>query len=278
MPPSALHADKVFMTATAVFRLPTGRLQLWRRRLYCEALRRLGHRHMVVEAQGAHFLVGLTDLIDRHIAHLGMWEASQLEDLARVCQSRRVDCFFDVGANTGFYTVMLASKRLVEKVVAFEPDPGNYARLMANLALNDLTGRVRALPVAVGREAGEVILAQAGPDNRGESWVMHPDKAPEEAAAVARHRVHQIKFDDEFALTGKTLVIKLDVEGSEFHALEGMRRTLAENLCYLQVELYSDRIAELKQFFSALGYRYLHTDYIDHFFTNMPDLMEGVPV
>lgn len=229
---------------------------------------------MVVEAQGAYFLVGLTDLIDRQIAHLGIWEASQLEDLARVCQSRKVDCFFDIGANSGFYSVMLASKRLVDSVVAFEPDPGNYARLLANLSLNDLTDRVRALPVAVGHEAGEVILAQAGPDNRGESWVMHSDKPPEEAVPVAMHRVRQIRLDDEFALSGKTIVIKMDVEGAEFHALEGMQRTLAENSCYMQVELYSDRIADLKQFFAGLGYTYLHTDYIDHYFTNIPDLAQ----
>jgi len=262
------------MIQSSVFAPPIGRIALWRRRLYCETLRWLGYRHMVVEAQGAYFLVGLTDLIDRHIAHLGMWEASQLEDLARVCQSRQVDGFFDIGANAGFYSVLLVSKGLVGTAVAFEPDPGNYARLMANLALNDLTNRVRALPVAVGRESGEVVLAQAGPDNRGESWIMHPDKPPEEAAAVATHRVRQIRFDDEFAISGKTLVIKMDVEGSEFHALAGMQRTLAENRCYLQIELYSDRIVELKQVLAELGYSYLHTDYIDHFFTNMPDLLE----
>ena len=47
---------------------------------------------------------------------------------------------------------------------------------------------------------------------------------------------------------------------------------LRDNRCYLQVELYSDRFEELKSLFARLGYRYLKTDYIDHYFTNFPDL------
>jgi hypothetical protein len=62
----------------------------------------------------------------------------------------------------------------------------------------------------------------------------------------------------------------MDVEGSEFHALAGMERTLRDNRCYLQVELYSDRFEELKALFARLGYRYLKTNYIDHYFTNIP--------
>lgn len=244
----------------------------WCRRLYSEILQRLGFTQFVVRAQGAHFLVGTTDLIDRSIAWYGIWDGPQLEDLARICRGRHVDCFLDVGANSGFYSVMLTTKGLVDAAIAFEPDPGNYAHLLANLYLNSLTGKVRTLPYAVGREAGTVTLSEAGEWNRGESWVVHPDKPPEEAPAVATHQVKQIRFDDEFSLSGKTLVMKMDVEGSEFHALAGMRRTLTDNLCYAQVELYSDRFADLKAVFEDMGYRYLRTEYIDHFFTNIPDI------
>jgi FkbM family methyltransferase len=164
---------------------------------------------------------------------------------------------------------LFALKGVAPQVIAFEPDPGNYAHLLANLYANGLTDKVRALPCAVGAQAGEVELMEAGDHNRGESWIAHPDKPPEEAPGVATHRVRQVRIDDEFAISGKTLVIKMDVEGSEFHALRGMERTLRENRCYLQVELYSERLDELKTVFEGLGYRYLKTAYIDHYFTNM---------
>lgn len=256
--------------ARRYFRFPISRVELTARKAYCSTMAWLGYRDFVVAAQGAFFVVGTADLIDRSIAWFGIWEAEQLEDLARVCDTQKADYFFDIGANTGIYSILFATKGVAPQVVAFEPDPGNYAHLLANLHVNNLAGRIRTLPLAVGAQPGEVELMEAGVHNRGESWIAHPDKPPEEAPGVASHRVRQVRFDDEFAIAGKTLVIKMDVEGSEFHALAGMERTLRDNACYLQVELYSDRLDELKALFQRLGYRYLKTVYIDHYFTNMP--------
>ncbi|BAT60218.1 hypothetical protein GJW-30_1_02754 [Variibacter gotjawalensis] len=255
-----------------VFHHPLNQQEVAERQAFSASMTRAGYERFVMEAQGAKFLVGETDLIDRSIAHFGMWEGSQLDALAEICQQRPVDLFLDVGANSGFYTVMLVTKDLVKQAIAFEPDPGNHAHLMANLFLNDLATRVAVHKVAVGDREGEVTLSEAGEHNRGESWVIHADKPPEEAPTVATHAVRQIKFDDEFAIAGKTIVMKMDVEGSEFHALEGMRGLLQNNEVYAQVELYSDRIDDLKSFFASCRYRYLRTDYIDHFFTNRADI------
>ena len=255
-----------------IFRFPISPVEQAARKAYCNTVQWLGYADFVVSAQGAYFLVNTTDLIDRSIAWFGIWEGEQLEDLAQVCLACRADYFFDVGANSGIYSVLFALKGVTPQVIAFEPDPGNHAHLQANLYLNALAGRVRVLPYAVGAEPAEVELMEAGRHNRGESWIAHPDKPPEEAPGVAVHRVRQVRFDDEFAISGQTLVIKMDVEGSEFHALKGMERTLRNNACYLQVELYSDRFDDLKALFTELGYRYLKTAYIDHYFTNIPDI------
>jgi FkbM family methyltransferase len=252
-----------------VFRFPSGRVERFCRRLHAEAMRRLGFTSYVTRAQDALFIVDTADLIDRALALEGIWDAEQLEDSAAFCHRRPVDYFLDIGANTGVYSILLARKGLGGEMIAFEPDPGNYARLVANLSINRLIGKVRTLPCALGAEPGEMSLMEAGAANRGESWIVHPDKPPEEAPGVATHRVKQIRFDDEFSLAGKTVLIKMDVEGSEFHALAGMQRTLQENQCYLQVELYSDRLEELKTLFGGWGYRYLRANYIDHYFTNI---------
>lgn len=262
------------MPGARVFRHPIGKFERLCRVGYDGAMRRLGFSSYVARAQGAKFVVDTTDLIDRAVACDAIWEAEQLEDFAAVCRVRPVDYFLDVGANSGIYSVLFAVKGLGGEIIAFEPDPGNYARLAANLSINGLQDRVRALPVAVGSVAGEVELMQAGSANRGESWIAHPDKPPEEAPGVATHKVRQVRFDDEFRIAGKTILVKMDVEGSEFHALAGMERTLRDNSCYLQVELYSDRFEELKALFEKLGYRYLRTNYIDHYFTNIPGLTE----
>jgi FkbM family methyltransferase len=270
--PTARSWHSAQMVSSSPFRYPITAPERFARKLYSETLRRFGVVPFVMPAQGARFLVDTTDLIDRWIAWEGMWEGPQLDAIARVCRAGPADYFLDVGANSGFYSVMIAVKGLARDVIAFEPDPGNFARLTANLALNHLDDKVRALPYAVGAKAAEMTLNQAGAGNRGESWIVHPDQPPEEAAVVATHRVKQIRFDDEFHIAGQRIIMKMDVEGSEFHALAGMERTLRDNQCYVQVELYSNRFDELKALFGRLDYRFLHTEYIDHFFTNMPDV------
>lgn len=254
------------------FRTSPGALERCLRRIRYETMRRCGVASFTTRAKGARFVVNTSDFIDRELALKGVWEGEQLEDFAAISRSHRVDYFLDIGANAGVYSILFARHHLGGHIVAFEPDPGNHARLIANLEANGLLHAVRVMQVALGSTAGEVTLMEAGAHNRGESWIVHPDQPPEEAPGVATHVVRQIRFDDEFRIAGKTILVKMDVEGSEFHALAGMERTLRDNLCYLQVELYSNRFEELKSLFARLGYRYLKTNYIDHYFTNIPDI------
>lgn len=250
------------------FRWPISRWERLARRLYCATARGLGVMPVIVRAQGARFVVDTVDYIDQGIALNAIWEGPQLEDLAAVCARRPIDYFLDGGANSGFYSVMFAVKNLASRIIAFEPDPGNYAHLLANLHLNRLVGRIAAHALALGDRPGEVVLYEGSPRNRGESTIAVPEQTPQQT----RHLVKQVRFDDQYAIRAQTMIIKMDVEGYEFNALAGMSRTLAENACYVQVELYSERLEELKALFAGCGYRYLRSRNIDHYFTNMPDV------
>jgi FkbM family methyltransferase len=243
-----------------------GRTEQALRRVYSGTLRRLGIVPHVMPAQGARFVVDPADFIDGHIVQFGMWELIQLEELAALATARRIDCFLDIGANSGFYSVMFAIKNLAERIIAFEPDPGNYARLMANLNANDLAGRIETVPLALGDAASEVTLYQGAKTNLGESTISVPEQTPQ----AVTFRVRQARFDDLYAIAGQRLIIKMDVEGHEFHALAGMERTLRDNACYLQIEHYGERHEELKA--RMADYRYLHTHDIDLYFTNMPEV------
>jgi FkbM family methyltransferase len=244
---------------------PAGAFSRLLRRVRYKLMRMLKRDRFTVSAQGLTFVVGHKDLIDYHLALDGSWEPVQLNRFADVAGKVPFDLFLDIGANAGFYSAIVAAKNLAKEVIAFEPDPGNYARLKANLEANKLEDEVWALQVALGDRPDEVTLTESNEYNRGESYITQPDM-PEGAIT---HRVKQVKFDDEYQIKGKHILIKMDIEGYEFHALAGMERTLRDNLCYLQVELYSDKIGQLKALFERLNYRFLGTFEIDHYFTNI---------
>lgn len=227
-------------------------------------MRLRGRTQYPVQAQGLTFIVGTKDLIDRRIASEGIWEAEQFDFIAAHAGDTPYDVFLDIGANAGFYSLIAASKGFAKEVIAFEPDPGNRARLAANLAANNLSEDVWVLDYALGDKTGEVTLTEGNPYNRGESFIAQ-DAMP---AGKTTHSVRVVRFDDEFKIKGKRVYVKMDVEGYEFQVIAGMERTLKENSCFLQIEIFAGDPQELKRRLGALGYRFLGTVEFDQFFVN----------
>lgn len=118
----------------------------------------------------------------------------------------------DVGANVGIYT-LLAAKRGA-RVFAIEADPHNAERLRHHLHLNGLDENVTVLPVAVGDRAGSVRLFR-DPCNSGHSNIFE-GVDPVEVPLCTIDSLNLPPID----------VCKMDIEGNEVPALEGMEETI----------------------------------------------------
>jgi hypothetical protein len=103
--------------ASKIFHHPIGRIAHWRRKFADRLGRRLCRAPRVVRAQGARFLVDTTDFIDQCIAWDGIWDGPQLDRLAAVSfAAQPIGYFIDVGANSGFYSVMFSLRHLAQRV------------------------------------------------------------------------------------------------------------------------------------------------------------------
>ena len=153
-------------------------------------------------------------------------------------------CVYDVGANIGYVTLLLA--RAVGEsgqVVAFEALPANVTRLEKNVALNHLEERVTVVPAAV--------VDQSGPVH----FLVHPSTSMGKAVGSAGRD----KMDDylkEIEVPGLALdgyvfeqghtppqAIKMDIEGGEVLAIKGVERILQEVRPLLLVELHGHEAA-----------------------------------
>ncbi len=228
----------------------------------------LGFQFIVVRRQGAFFLVDPRQWVDYQIAIDGGWEADLVNRLAAICEQRHFDHFIDVGANIGYYSILFAVHRLADQIIAFEPSPSLFEQFHRSLALNRLTKSVIALPVALGDSATEITLTDGPEGNPAQTGIYSEDIF----AGRPRYRAKQVRFDDEFAIRGKTILLKMDIEGYEIHALSGMARTLRENACYIQVEAFPHNVERVSDYLRGLGYRRLGTMNHDHFFTNIPGI------
>lgn len=162
----------------------------------------------------------------------------------------RGEVFFDVGAHLGFFSLVAA--RLVGPsgaVLAFEPDPDNFARLQANIARNN-TYWVRPYSLAVSDRRGTTLFARNSAACSGMQGRM---LAGEAVTGEDILTVQAVTLDDHYDL--RSGVVKVDVEGGELLVLKGAKRLLAEGSLRWLVEAHSGELeTEVVEVLREAGY------------------------
>ncbi|MEM6334600.1 MAG: FkbM family methyltransferase [Planctomycetota bacterium] len=160
------------------------------------------------------------------------------------------DVFVDGGANVGYFT-LLAAKCVGARgrVEAFEPQPGNRARLEAHLADNGVADRVTVHAAALVDEAKEVAIhfaAESG--NHGSSTIFAGgDSGDPGGGAAGGVSVRGVRMDEAVALgegAGPVRLVKLDVEGAEHLAAAGMAGLVGGDDPPMVVGEFNRRMAE----------------------------------
>jgi FkbM family methyltransferase len=145
---------------------------------------------------------------------------------------------FDVGANIGYITLMLArGVGQTGHVVAFEALPANVERLEHNLALNDLEARVMVLPKAVAGGEGTVRfhVHASGGMGKVEGSASRWNQRYETEISVPSTSLDAFVYEGGGAIPQ---LIKLDIEGGETLALPAMGRVLREARPVILLEVH----------------------------------------
>ena len=82
------------------------------KRLYPSFKKRLAQHfwrggYSVVSSGGAQFLVNYRNFVDRQIAFYDDYEGEQIAYLMNAMNERGCDLFLDIGANIGFYSILI---------------------------------------------------------------------------------------------------------------------------------------------------------------------------
>lgn len=178
----------------------------------------------------------------------GTLEPSVQEALRRLLAPGAV--FYDIGANVGFFTLLGA--RLVGPeghVVAFEPVPACARAVARNIELNGFAhAEIRAAAVAATSGEGRLLVV-------GEASWSHLASTGRHADARDEISVEVVAID-ELVAAGAVAppdVVKIDVEGAELQALEGMRAMIERARPAIVCELH-DTNAEFCALMDDLGY------------------------
>jgi FkbM family methyltransferase len=124
--------------------------------------------------------------------------------------------FLDIGANIGYYT-LLAAARVGSggKVIAFEPNPRNCELLGKSVELNRFAN-VTLHSYAVSDQAGS--FGFSADDSNGRLTAGEQE--------IAQFQVETVVLDQFLAQEKRIDVIKMDIEGFEGKALQGMKQLI----------------------------------------------------
>ncbi|MBL6457462.1 FkbM family methyltransferase [Belnapia sp. T6] len=134
----------------------------------------------------------------------------------------------DVGANLGYYTVLMAE--LVGaggNVFAFEPNPRLFDLLKRNVDINGFTTRTECMPKAVTGRSGEILHFRAKTTDPKNGALLPPLATGETLPDVVELKVESLALDD--LPTGPVDFAKIDVEGAEEDLWAGMQGLIARS-------------------------------------------------
>lgn len=147
---------------------------------------------------------------------------------------------WDVGANIGTHSCICASK--ASEVVAFEPNPETRTRLKENAEL--AAGSIQTRPEALSNESGGGRLSSTD----------DPAEGTHEIAESGETKVSRARGDDLLGDVPPPDVIKIDIEGHEIQALEGMQDVISQ-ASHVLVEVHQGVDAGyVQELLSASGY------------------------
>ena len=170
--------------------------------------------------------------------------------------------FVDVGANQGEFTLFAAQRLVNGKVIAFEPVETNLKALKTNVSLNNFSNVV-VEPFGLFNEEKKLPVYTSfdqelnGGRHEGLSTI-YPDQYRSEIEETISLKV----FDDlYFNQLERFDFLKIDIEGAELYALQGMKESLKKFHPIILIEISTETVKnagysadELVQFLIELGY------------------------
>ena len=191
----------------------------------------------------------------------GYWESWLTQFMARRIRSGMT--VVDVGANFGYYTLLMAD--LVGSggtVYAIEPNPAITPLLGRSIALNGFAERTRLCELAAGKTGSPNAI------------LVVPDHEPKNGALIAgwagdgtQHEVAVTALDELIEPGTAIDFMKIDAEGGEEAILAGMERIFRSSRPAMVLEFnaarYADPAGFLQQLIQLYG-KLEHVDYAGH--------------
>lgn len=190
----------------------------------------------------------------RETLSTGTYEPTSIEVWEAL--AHEADIVVDVGANSGVYALIAATRYANKPVHAFEANANTIPSLSANVQLN-ACGSLSIHQTAIGAENGQASFTLLDGDCLDLASTLtkhHKDYRPNEREVEVELRTLDSVLPPR---RGQRLLVKIDTEGGELDCIKGMQNWLEQGDHDLLIESFDqDNCTALTGILGALGYRF----------------------
>lgn len=193
------------------------------------------------------------------------WNGPKNFEYTPIFEKLIIQCrtFLDVGANTGYYSLVAAKENQNIRVYAFEPSYGPAYFLKRNIEINKFNDQIIHYPIALSDRAGTIDFFEMRVTTDKEEFNLsgvgttkkifttqensHIVKVRAETLDSIMNELGQIPVD----------LIKMDTEGTEDSILRGSSNTIAKDKPIIICETLFNQIeSDIESIMKAHGYQF----------------------
>ncbi len=218
----------------------------------------------IINLKFAKVKLDLTQAIDREIYLNGFYEKDQLNYLDKICDKKKIDYFFDIGSNIGYYSLYFKN---IQNIYSFEPNKNNFHKLKENIELNNLD--INAYNFGLSNSNTETEIWYSDKKKMGGSAIYNkndPELKKYDNKNIYLEKISIKRLDDIIDINNSKILVKIDVERHEKKVLEGMENTINRNNIILQIEIGQHQENEVFKYLKELDFKWINTIRHDHYF------------
>jgi len=243
------------------------------RKLHWSLIKRLNHLRQdasLVERQGHLWLLDKYNWIDNRLLSGRRYEPEQIQKCVDAISRFDIDRFIDIGANFGYYSILLGSIKNITEVHSIEPLSRNYYQLCGNIFANRLDDKIKPHKIAFG-DVEQELTAYYDPRSTGLARLDIESAQRHISVFSAKETVRVIPFDSYFTFKNGRFLVKIDTEGEEFNIITSMKRFMYYNNAFFQIEVSEGNGEKIVKLLLERGYKHCGNEGSDHYFCNMQD-------
>ncbi len=218
---------------------------------------------------GIRFYLDFLDPVDRQIILNKEYEQDAINFLEAKMRKEFFSHFFDIGANSGYFSFYFAKKFKNLKVIAFEPNKDAYSKFRKTLIKNSFKN-IKIYCFG---------LSNVDMKKKMITWYKHGVARTNSTILNSSHdkknsKIFKADFkagDKYIQLKKKKIFIKIDVESHELNVLRGLIKNLKNNKCMILVEIGKNNFNEVNNFLIKNNYQKIFKSKLrmDYIYTNL---------